>query len=733
MKNVELRRTLALFCFFLALAVIFTAPVSLKPHELAVNDGDPLHISWGIAWVSHQLVRDPVHLFDSNTFYPYPSSLAFSEHFLGLAFLAAPFFWLSGNALFAQNVAVVLTLALSAFGMYLLTKEILGRRDAAIVAGVVYVFHTYSFHEVPRLQLLSAQWMPLALLFLHRAFTEGGRANAWWFGLFFTLQGLACTYYLFYFGLVLALWIPAYALFVEDGRRRAAALALPLGLSGALFALLSIPYLKMVREFNFERTIAEGLDLLEYLRPPAGGLVAKLVSFDFPPSVVPQFLGFLVLGLALAAVAARPAPDDRPRRLFFALSLTTLVSAVVLSLGPTVRVGGTEWGPGPYGLLYDYVPFFRVLRNAERMSVLVHFGLAVMAGFGAKALFSRLSGRRLSLARVALLVLLPMEHFEGGQPFTPVPTGERVPEVYRWLGGTPAGDPVVELPLYPRRQLRRHALYNFFSTYHWRPIVFGRTSFYPPLVGYLGWELRDFPSSDSIGLLEGLGVERVVVHPKLWPLGQRGERLASLRGFTDRLEPEARFGALTGRPYELYGLGGERAYRLVRSGDVPSTGNLCMPADEIDPSGWNLSGNAGAVTPLAWAVDRDPRTKWRTDRQLPGWKLQLDLGREETIGAVRLGLGYPYDGFPRDLTLKVRRPGERFTRVVHRDDLATKWELVHALVDNPSEAAITLRFEPVRARRLRFWIREGKGFDYALPDWTLPELYVYRACVPPPR
>ena len=76
------------------------------------------------------------------------------------------------------------------------------------------------------------------------------------------------------------------------------------------------------------------------------------------------------------------------------------------------------------------------------------------------------------------------------------------------------------------------------------------------------------------------------------------------------------------------------------------------------------------------------------------------------------------------------RPGERFTRVVYRDDLATQWELVHALVEDPSEAAITLRFEPVRARRLRFWVREGKGFDYALPDWMLPELYVYRACEP---
>ena len=50
------------------------------------------------------------------------------------------------------------------------------------------------------------------------------------------------------------------------------------------------------------------------------------------------------------------------------------------------------------------------------------------------------------------------------------------------------------------------------------------------------------------------------------------------------------------------------------------------------------------------------------------------------------------------------------------------------LVDAPNEAAVTLRFAPIRAERLRFWIREGKSFDYALPDWSMPELFVYRRC-----
>lgn len=714
--------------FFLVVAIIFTAPLSLAPHERVVNDGDPLHISWATAWGAHQMVREPWNLFDSNSFFPYASSLAFSDHFLGLALLSAPVFYFSGNALLAQNVALLLTLALSAFGMYVLVSYLTERRDAAVVAGVVYVFHAYTFHEIPRAQVLSIQWLPFMLLYLHRSFVEGGRKNAILFALFFLLQGLACTYYLLYVVLVLAVWIPVYTLMMPGGKKRLVSLVVPLGTAGAVFVLLAIPYLRLVRDFGFTRPLEPGLDLLEYIRPPAESVLGTLAPFDFPPSVAPQFLGVVASALAVIGITARPGMDDRPRRIFFGLTMATALVGLVFSLGPSIRVGGETWGAGPYLLLYEHVPFFRALRNAERMGWLLRFGLAVAAGLGASALLSRLSGRALTLARVGIVVLLPFEHFTGGQPYTTIPTGSRAPEVYRWLDTTPEGDPVVELPLYPRAQLTRHSLYMFYSTLHWRPIVFGRTSFYPPATGYLRWQMRNFPDVDSIGLLEALGVERIVVHPNIWTPPERPEKLSELRAFSGRLVPEGQFEPLVGRAYREYGLGGERVFRLSRAGSAPSIAGLCSPGDEILPTGWKLRGDA--KTPHGWAIDRNPETKWSTDRQLPSMKLEVDLGHEETIAAIQITLGYPHDNFPRDLTLKARPdgPGERFERVPHRNDLATKWAVVDALLNHPDDAAVTLRFHPIRARFLRFWIRERKSFDYTLPDWTMPELYVYRSC-----
>ena len=94
-------------------------------------------------------------------------------------------------------------------------------------------------------------------------------------------------------------------------------------------------------------------------------------------------------------------------------------------------------------------------------------------------MFGRVRPRTASWLLVSLLIVLPFEHFSGGVRGVGVPTGRDVPEVYRWLAeeSSEGGQgPVVELPVYPLRKHRFYAAYMFYSTYHWRPIVFGHTT-----------------------------------------------------------------------------------------------------------------------------------------------------------------------------------------------------------------------------------------------------------------
>ena len=59
----------ALLC--LLLAIVHTWPLALNLAHLSRNDnGDAQLNEWILAWVAHQLPRDPIHLFEANIFYP---------------------------------------------------------------------------------------------------------------------------------------------------------------------------------------------------------------------------------------------------------------------------------------------------------------------------------------------------------------------------------------------------------------------------------------------------------------------------------------------------------------------------------------------------------------------------------------------------------------------------------------------------------------------------------------
>lgn len=125
-------------------------------------------------------------------------------------------------------------------------------------------------------------------------------------------------------------------------------------------------------------------------------------------------------------------------------SLTAVVrfwclSAVVwwlLTLGPTLRVNGTDTGvPLPFRLL-EQVPFFRGNRYPSRFSVLLTLSLAVLVGLGVAALMesSRRQGnrRRQGALRWAALLLVLVAAFE--HLSVPLALSDmRVPPVYQVL------------------------------------------------------------------------------------------------------------------------------------------------------------------------------------------------------------------------------------------------------------------------------------------------------------
>jgi hypothetical protein len=717
------RRLGAAALAYALLAVAWAAPSSLAPTERVPDLGDPLHLGWVMAWDAHAVVRQPWALFDSNSFHPYPRSLAFADHLLPEALMVAPVFWATGNAVLGYNVAVGLALATSALALFLLARAIGLGAAAAFLAGLVYAFNSFTQHEVARVHVLSVAGWPLALVFLDRFVREGRPRDAAALAGCLLLQALSGTYYLVYTLFLAPVWL--LIAWLSVGRRpdgRAMRALLLSGLAAALAAAAVLwPYAAQFREMGFARSWAGGADLLSYLTPPPRGLLGGALRLPAPRAELPHFVGLagglLMLGGAVLTLSGRVPARARP---IGVIALVTAIAGVVLSLGPLVHVGGVELGPGPYGLLYRFLPLMRGMAGPERVGVLVLLGGAVLAALAAHALLERLPPAARRLAVAALAVVLPLEQWSRPRPAGAVPSGGNVPPVYAWLAAE-GRDPLVELPVYPFRARRLWAAYLHFSTYHWRPIPIGRTSFYPPAHEWLAWNLRGFPDEVSLAFLDLLGLRTVVVHPRVWEEADRPARLAALAA-EPRLSLRQAFDVVPPPRFAALGLGEERVYALVPAQRPAAP---CAPEGEISRDGWTFSGTG--VNKPGRAGDGDPGTAWMTAiPQRPGDRLEVDLGRTETVEAVTLDVGYPHEEFGRNLVLAVDA-GEGWQRVPYADGAAERLATLDDLLERPRAARMVLRLPPRPVQRLRILVGLREE-DPAWPRWAVPELRLFGRC-----
>src|SRR5207342_261596 len=184
----------------------------------------------------------------------------YSEHLIGVALFTSPIQWLTGNPFLAYNAAYIASYVLAGFGMFLLTRELWGRDDAAVLAGLAFELTPYRLAQTSHLQVLMNGWMPIGLLALHRYFASGSR---WWLAAFaavFVVLGLSNGYYLYFFALPAAVVVG-----VELARptpplqrRRIAADMSAAGLVVATaIAPVALVYYRLQREHGFTRTIEQ--------------------------------------------------------------------------------------------------------------------------------------------------------------------------------------------------------------------------------------------------------------------------------------------------------------------------------------------------------------------------------------------------------------------------------------------------------------------------------------------
>jgi len=712
------RLRVAALALFAALAFAAGYPLSREPGARVSYEGDPLLNTFILAHSAPQLVRAPARLFDAPAFAPYHDSLAFSEHLLFPSLLAWPLRALTGNPLLAHNLLALGFMALSGYFMFCLAQRLTGGVAAGLVAGALYGSHTFLVNELPRLQIQAQCFFPLGLLLLVEHFERPRWGTASRFAVVTLMCGLSNNYYQLYLPLLYVAAMPWLLARCSAGRRRSALLQLALALLPvlAVFAPLALRYLEVADRFGFSRQLPVGIGLEKYLATrPENWLYGETVAGVRLQTQAAHFTGLLPLALAGVALVASRRGKQRG---LVRTALAGFVLFVLLSMGRDVTAFGHRLGPGPYRLLYAWVPGFELVRIPERFALPAMFWLALLAALGAQAAFERWPRRRTALAAL-LTAAVYLEHLSIPVRTIRVPQGDEAPEVYRWLATYRAGR-VAELPFYGPWLNRLDSLPMYFATGAPRAIVNGYTGFYPPAYAFLRYRLSSEPGPFALEVLERLGVDHIVVHPHLWEPKLRKPWLAFLAGATDRLRLVHAFAEAPPRYEPAWDHGGELVYRVRNPGSHPEP-----PMPERTPVAasprWTARASRGAEPELV--LDGDPATEWGTGAiSAAGDFLEVRFHEDVEIRGVRLLLSYPHSGYPGTVKVSVRREDGRRRRMRFDREQAER-ELLARLLRSGREAWFAMDFEPVRANAVRVQVTRG---DPWLEEWRVAELQVYR-------
>jgi len=725
----------------LALAAFY--PQSLRPSNTIAYVGDSLESVYLVAWNVHQLFRSPGHLFDANVLYPVPHALTHTDHRLLPSIVVAPVLWASGNPVLAYNVAVLLGSLLAAMAGWYVARGLGIDPIGAWTAGALYAFNTYQVNEAPRLNVIFHGFIALALGQLILFLKTGDRRRAAAVAGLMLLQGLSSNYHLLYGSVLLGL-AAAGALVA---RPRTVAPRVAVLAAAALAAVLALtpllwPYVRSARAQRLARELPAGIDVQQYLSTaptnliygPMGGEVRRQQGG-------PHFVGLLALGLAGLAVGAwlldrgpvDPPTAWLPARVWVPAAAALALLLAALSLGRDVVAFGHRLGPGPYRLLYDWVPGFRLVRIPERLGLLAMLFVALLVGRGV----TLLRAARLPLVGAFLAVAVPLEHLSPIPHPERVPVGRAVPAVYSWLGHDRARA-LAELPIRGEGLVREETLEMYFSTYHWKPIIEGYTAYPSLLTRVLRRLAAQFPSGASLQACQRVGVDTVVVHqgrplaPEL-AMSLRGTlpekelafaRLLRLTGqdlyarlpsaIADGfLRREARF---TGPVAHLYESDADEVYRIVRA---PSLVPAPFPAGHRlrDPA-WRYRSKVGDPAPVG---DGDLSTSYRLARPLVGDEfIEVTFGGPLRVAGLVLPLRWD-SVFPTRFRVAARDRAGGWFEVARFDD-AHALQLLDRLLVDPSSAALGFDLGGREAWGLVLLIEEGgTSFD----GWSIPEVEVW--------
>jgi hypothetical protein len=469
-------------------------------HMDSVPDfGDPFLSMWRAGWLFEQLRGDPRALFDANIFHPEPLTLTYSDSMLLPGLTAAPMLAAGLHPVTTYNIVLISGFVLSGVAAALLVESLTGSARAGFVSGIVFGFYPYHFEHYSHLELQMMQWMPLALLALHR-FLETWRLR---YALGAAVCAAAQLYSSMYYGVFFTIYAAVVVCTLVASRRPPIRrLLLPSAIAAVVAIVLAVPLIRAYSESTKTKGERGRGEVLVFSATPTDYLRAHFRSAVYGSRMLsgrqPEralFPGFVPLGLAAAGLV----PPLGVVRLAY-------VAGLLVAFDGSLGFNGVTY---PY--LYDWFSPIRGLRVPARFSVLVALSLAVLTGFGVRRMLA--SPRRAGTAGV-LFAASAIASVINVWPVLPLrQVWPEPPPVY----GPLAGRRNVVLAEFPvPNDYAYNATYMYFALWHWAPMINGYSGFMPKSYEAFQLGVADFPGPAALATLKMRGVTHVTVNCALY-------------------------------------------------------------------------------------------------------------------------------------------------------------------------------------------------------------------------
>ena len=663
---------------------------------------DSVFDAWVISWNVQKLINLEFHdYFDANIFFPYKRTLVYSTHYFTQSLIALPIFMITKNPVFTYNLVLIFSFFTSALGMFLLARYLTRSHLAGIIAGIVFAFSPFMISHFTHLQILTAGGIPLAFLFLHKYFKYERTKHLLLFTLFFVLQFLASGYLALYLTIFCGVYILIYML--TDKKYQEKQFWIKMGFF-LLIGILTLgpfmfQYFQVQKEMGFSRMGASGATITQFLASNYNNWIYGKLTDSIQKNEGILFPGILAISLAIIGFIIGIKKQSRRKKIYenhILVYSIILVSSFLFCFGMK----------GPYVLLHKYVPGFSGVRVAQRFHIMVMLSLAVLAAFGIKYLLSRIKKHKKYLVFSLVMAGIVFEYLSIPIPISHLPRKDKIPAVYQWLETIDGDVSIIELPIPKNRfdRTRMESMRLYYSIFHRKKMVNGRSSYFPPL--YYEIRMRWYYSSVNhfISDLNTLGVDYMILHSRLIKKEKR-DRIHQLAQQKKNIQ-------------FIRKIGDSWVYKLIPFDDSnQDTKRLNSKVKPIVRRGWTAFSNINPEK-AALALDGNVSTAWQTGPQKRGYYFLVDLGRNHLIKGLRFRLSEMSPcSYPIRYRVKLSEDQQEWETVVRVERTRIP---IEAFLQ-PRKIAYDIYFDQNMARYIKI-INTGKHRNQT---WSISEIDVF--------